>query len=519
MTLLREHNYIQNYEAGIEGLKADPHNRSLQHQVVLSLARAGALDLAIAEYERFGLLEVEGNEDIMSLNGRLSKDQYLRAPLPKRQAFAREAMEKYEAAFRQTQGYYSGINSATMALMADVPEATVLARVAAVEEILPEPDSLTPTDHYFIQATRAECALLKKDFTSTSLYLQAAIAFDPLNYAAHATTLKQFEMILEKRGTSKDWLTPFRPPRPVHFGGRMRLHLTDTQEDDLRTQAIDSIQRYDVGAGYGALAAGSDIILAEALLSEGAALHVVLPCPKDRFIEHSVRPFGVSWLERFETCLDRASSLKILAVDGPWPDEEINRVSGLVAMGQTILWGQSMRVQPAQILIWNANETTSYTATHAADWAKAGYTQITLKFPQAVKPSAEEAENETPPQQSLASSTIFALQRSGDGSTHKFKTVVEAVRTALNLRAEDPDAQVALDVHLSANHHSHLLQSMVERGSPQSLLASENFASLLAYSQGDRFKITFAGLVEDDTGGSFRCYAIDTTSTSDDRTP
>ena len=36
------------------------------------------------------------------------------------------------------------------------------------------------------------------------------------------------------------------------------------------------------GVAYGALAAGADIILAEALLKRGAALHVVLPFARGR---------------------------------------------------------------------------------------------------------------------------------------------------------------------------------------------------------------------------------------------
>jgi len=137
MTIIHPHNYIQNYEAGVAALKDSPHDRQLQHKIVLALARAGALDFALSEYERFGLSAIRDNEDIMALNGRLSKDLYLRSSGQEAQKHAAAAARKYELAFQNTLGYYSGVNSATMALMADLPEERVMARIEAIEALLP----------------------------------------------------------------------------------------------------------------------------------------------------------------------------------------------------------------------------------------------------------------------------------------------------------------------------------------------------------------------------------------------
>jgi len=74
MTVAQHYNYILSYEHAIEALKERPGDNELQHQAVLSLARSGALDFAIAEYHRFGLNDITDHEDIMALNGRLSKE-------------------------------------------------------------------------------------------------------------------------------------------------------------------------------------------------------------------------------------------------------------------------------------------------------------------------------------------------------------------------------------------------------------------------------------------------------------
>ena len=190
MTVAQHHNYILSYEHAIEALKSRPDDRELQHQAVLSLARSGALDFAIAEYNRFGLHEITQHEDIMALNGRLSKDLYLRSSGTTATEHAQDAALKYEAAFKSTRGYYSGINSATMALMADMPSDNITERVKAVETLLPLPENLAPEDHYFIEATRAECFLLAGNQAETIKSLQSAVNFDPLNFSAHATTLK-----------------------------------------------------------------------------------------------------------------------------------------------------------------------------------------------------------------------------------------------------------------------------------------------------------------------------------------
>ena len=107
MTRIHQHDYIQIYEAGIEALKSRPSDVELQHQIILSLARAGALDFAISEYDRFGLAAVQDHEDIMALNGRLSKDLYLRSSGEEAREHALSAAQKYEAAFQNTLGYYS----------------------------------------------------------------------------------------------------------------------------------------------------------------------------------------------------------------------------------------------------------------------------------------------------------------------------------------------------------------------------------------------------------------------------
>ena len=314
MTKLMTSDYLSDYETAISQIQADHQNLEAKYQAVLALARMGSLDFACAEYKRYELDKIRHHEDIMSLGGRLSKDLYLSSSGKIALGHARESSEKYEQAFNDTQGFYSGINAATMALLAGMPWDIIKDRVSTVFKLLPSNESLSPEEHYFIEATRAECLLLFGETDKAADSLRNAIEFDPLNYTAHASTLKQFEHILRERHADKAWLNQFRPPRPVHFAGNIWRYGAEVPED-LQIKISDIIQSNDIGFGYGAIAAGADIVIAEAILNEGGELNIILPSDLDSFIEHSVRPFGEAWVPRFSECVKQAKNLTLLPSD------------------------------------------------------------------------------------------------------------------------------------------------------------------------------------------------------------
>lgn len=497
---MHEHDYIQVYESASEALKRTPEDLNLQHKVVLSLARAGALEFAISEYRRFGLTEVQGHEDVMALNGRLSKDLYLQSSGDVALSHAKEAAHKYDVAFQYTRGYYSGINSATMSMIAGLPVAAIAQRVLAIESILPESKKLDPTEHYFIEATRAECHLLRDDLPAAKKSLQAAIDFDPLNYAAHATTLKQFKMILGKRGAASDWLSHFSPPRPMHFAGHIKIDPSEASQEKLRVQVADALQKNDIGFGYGALAAGCDIVIAEALLAEGGELNVVLPCAEEVFLEESVRPFGETWVKRYYDCVAQSKSIKVLGSGTSAPNPMINRLAGQIAMGQTKLWAASLCVDPVQLLVLNAAKEKSLTATHGSDWQLTACRQILLST------------NSSTPTHLTPSSNIgiynFVLLQGETNKALSFETASAAISKAVQMLTGSPKLQIALHVDLPGRDTFQILNKILIGGAPQSLLVSEEFASVLAFANGGDYEITYAGRIENDGSYPLRCYVV-----------
>lgn len=495
MTLFTQTDYIQIYERGLETLKARPGDRKAQHSVVLSLARLGALDFALEEYARYGLDEVDNDEDIMALAGRLTKDFYSKTGGVEAIQYAKHSAGKYDAAFQKTKGYYSGINAATMALMADMPEAVIADRAKAILDILPPADMLTATEHYFIEATRAEAHLLLGKTAKAKVALTGALAFDPLNYTAHASTLKQFHMISAKRGYGAEWLSEFSPPRPVYYAGHIDLMLEELGEDGLSFLIADILQKRDIGFGFGALAAGSDIIFAETLLGEGAELHVVLPCAVDAFENLSVTPFGADWTARYRACLSRAASLTVTAPNASWPDARVNRFSGQFAMGQAALRGQIFGADPLQVLTWDGNVGGSYTALHSRDWTAAGREQIIIP----VKSSTPG----TPVSGADIGNFPAVLKRRGDTGFSRFETISGAMEAAVSLSQGPETVRLALHIEIPGDDAEVALQNILESSVPGSLFMSEAFAGLLAHFAPGQYDISFAG----SAGKTMRCYA------------
>lgn len=81
------------------------------------------------------------------------------------------------------------------------------------------------------------------------------------------------------------------------------------EEAVLAIRVAAELDRLDVVAGFGPLACGADIVIAEALLARGAQLHIVLPFAEEDFIAESVLCGGEAWRARYHACRERAQAV------------------------------------------------------------------------------------------------------------------------------------------------------------------------------------------------------------------
>ncbi len=489
------HDYLRDYSHAVAACEADPSDQTAQYSAVLALARCGSTQNALSEFNRFKLGDVRHHEDIMSLGGRLYKDLYLMSAGETALNHARESAARYEAAYKDSQGYYSGINSATMAFAANMPKDIVKDRARNILNALPASEDLEPETHYFIEATRAEALLLLEDINGSQASFRNAINFDPQNFTAHATTLKQFKLISALLDQSPNWLSEFQPPKAAHFAGHIfstlgndDTHLTPEQEAALKIEISNAIQSSDIGFGYGALAAGSDILIAETLLEEGAELNVILPTSQDIFLQQSIAPYGNHWVARFQACLDQAHSIKILSALSTWPHETLNRFAAQIAMGCASQRALTFYNTPTQLLLWDGKTSDRGTGQHAKDWAASGHETVHIPYPHPrPKPNLQNKNYG-------ALDIKFDVARADDENIQYFETLDKVFDHLENFN-QIASAGIGLDITISDGSKSppSHAQGLADMAMPGLCLVSESIAALIALHRSNKFEARLIG--------------------------
>ncbi len=237
-----------------------------------ALLRAGATARAWQKFREAGMHERMDDPAILTLHGRMLKDQARAVTGEARRRGFLASADVYARAAELQNTTYPLINAATLSLLGG--DGARAARLAALTlERLDDPKTEADTP-YYTEATRAEALLLLERIGEARASLEKAVALAPQAWEDHATTLKQFTLILAALDLNDDWLDDLRPPASLHFAGHMALGSNDREAE---TAIHAAVAKNGARFGYGALASGSDIIMAEALLASGGVLHVVLP--------------------------------------------------------------------------------------------------------------------------------------------------------------------------------------------------------------------------------------------------
>lgn len=306
------------------------------------LARVGATDRAWASLVAAGLDSVTGDERVLTLKGRLLKDRAMALTLPveqhERDDLLRAAADAYAAAAALTSDSYPRINAAALAhLRGDrrgaAEQADGLLRLIDAGQHGGE----TP---YWLEATRAEALLLCSRVDDARASLARAVSLAPRAREDRAITLRQFRRLLTADGADSAWLDEFALPPVMHFRGPMAL--TPGQGDEQVTRAVAGI---GPGVAIGALAAGTDIVAAEAAVALGADLHVMLPCDVESFRKGSVLPFDQDWNARYDALLAQAASIEWIEEEGGLTDAAV-RMADDMAMGVAGIEAQAADDQP-----------------------------------------------------------------------------------------------------------------------------------------------------------------------------
>lgn len=373
--------YLHAYDLAarlIESGSSDPEIRWL---AVLALAKSGATTQARRRFEQYGLASVDPGsvtprlaQNIAALAARLDKDMAFASGGADRERWAQRSAARYQAAFDRMGTSYHAVNAATMWLVASEREKAGAAAQAAL-------DAMGDQGHeYWDAATEAEAALVLGDTARAEEAIARAGALSEGRHADRATTRHQLNIVCELLGIDPAISAPIANPAVVHFCGHRILPQGSTgrfspeEEPHVAKELAVLLEELDVGVGYGSLAAGADILAAEALLERGAELNVVLPFSRDEFIRTSVAPAGTEWVQRFERCLAGADNV-VTAVAGEYLDDPVLfDFCSQIAMGNTLMRAAYLETDAHQVAVWDGVPTggAAGTAVDIAHWRATG---------------------------------------------------------------------------------------------------------------------------------------------------
>jgi hypothetical protein len=390
------------YDEALTALEAGPDDVEARFLAALALARAGASERArdavtqlmdcVADCQG---LPIRLREDVEALGARLEKDNALATSGSERRGRLERAAELYEVVAKRYGGYYSWINAATLRLLSG--DTLGARRLAEHARILVAADGDDTVGGYWRRATEAEAALILGDDRAARDAIGRAASASGRDFAARAVTYRQLRLVCAAAGLDEEVLGALAPPSVLHYCGHRIDELgapgrfPATLEHQVAEQVRDFFGHRDLGLGYGSLASGADILVAEALLSVGADLHVVLPFGRDEFERTSVAPAGSAWVSRFAVCLDRAASVTYASDSAYLGRDELFGYAARIAMGHALNRARFLDTEAQQLAVWDGAPAAGVagTAHDVQVWRDTGR-------PAHVIPLPNQAQNATP---------------------------------------------------------------------------------------------------------------------------
>lgn len=138
--------------------------------------------------------------------------------------------------------------------------------------------------------------------------------------------------------------------RVVVYCGHM-FNSGSNEEPLLAERIARALDRLDARAGFGPLACGADLLIAEALLARGGELNVVLPFAEDDFIAESVLCGGEDWLSRYHACRDAGASVHFATPGAYVGDDNQFAYNTRLAMGLAALRAQALGCDAVQVAV------------------------------------------------------------------------------------------------------------------------------------------------------------------------
>jgi hypothetical protein len=351
----------------------------LKHAALVLLARLGAVDLATERARHWGIAGTE-TADTAGLIARLQKVRALGTAGPERRARLCAAAELYERGAAEFDSAYLHVNAATLYALSGEGER---ARRSAARALAAPADPASAHPYWF-HATTAEALLVLGRLEDARKEIAKAVQASE-DLSDRATTIRQVALLIEALGLDPAILDPLRAPVTIHYTGH-RLLEAGRPLAELEAAIARVITARRVGFGYGSLSGGADILIADAILGRGGAVHVVLPAPVPVFRAQSVMPCGETWARRFDQLLADAEhgrsrlTFEVVTEDHGALSDAAYAYTTRLAMGLAALHARAIAGEMEQIAVWDGAAGTSGaggTGGDVAAWTSFGLGPVT----------------------------------------------------------------------------------------------------------------------------------------------
>ena len=342
----------------------------------LLLVGLGNPQEALRAFKRHNLAQSE-DLDSRILEARIWKEIAYSQGSAARTDQLKRAQTIYRFIGRQNDDFFPLINAATLsAILGNENEARALADRAMT--LIPDHSS-----DYWAIATKLEALAILGENESAGVLANEISRMDSASPSARASTIRQLLRLANACSWSPRWrneiIDPLRPSPVLVFSGH--IFLNDEAIENRISNNIDALLvSRGISIGYGSLAAGSDILFAEALLQRSGELNIILPFDTGDFCAVSVDRPGGNWKDRFEKCSANASKFSHASNMVYVDDDNQFAYGSRVAMGMAKLRAEILFTKAIQAVVWDEiqGSGTAGTAADVAQWQNLGGETIVL---------------------------------------------------------------------------------------------------------------------------------------------
>lgn len=372
------------YDVLNEGLEYWPTDVRMRQLNALALSRSGATDKANAILFQL-YQEGHTDEETLGMLARTHKDLWQQARTPEEeQRQMQQSFEYYFQAYQLNRGYYTGINAATVALLANnSSHAHTIAQEVyqmCMEEYQSSPDA---ANNYWLTATLAEAALIHGDIEEAGQWYNRAATLGRGKYGNLNSTRRNAWLILDHLQLDRHTIDQyFQFPTVVVFAGHM-IDRPDRPiprfppelEEPVKQAIRELLVDLNCGIGYSSLACGSDILFQEAVLEIGGEAHVVLPYNRKNFIEDSVGyPAEGKWEERFDQICREATEVQTASLQKMMGGSMSFEYTNLLLHGLATIRSEQLQTRLAPVAVWDGKhgDGVGGTASSIEHWRACG---------------------------------------------------------------------------------------------------------------------------------------------------